>query len=246
MKVKKVRKLHTPTITTKELSKGASSSTTITTNGASYNSNNSSNKEEEERTTVDMTGWEEDFDFSDMRGLFFIQKGQYSKSGLCVTVKDGTEYEERWIGGYDPNSSNTKSQYCAIDRITFHSICGCSSLENALECITKCMVTFKNDPKRYFRDVCEHTNEDFYFRHYEGALPISEAALKKRAEEGRCWRASPHTKRNGYAVYKAFGRYFEDEVCDAEDKALSILETQKAERLAKKKNTKCKKVKIKR
>ena len=52
----------------------------------------------------------------DMRGLFFIVKGQYRKDndpdGVCIS-------------GYDPNSPNTEEWYQVKDHITFHTFaCG--------------------------------------------------------------------------------------------------------------------------
>ena len=189
-------------------------------------------QEEDDRTTLDMTGWEEDFDFSDMRGLFFIQKGQYSKSGTCVTVKDGGEYEERYVGGYDPNAEGTVSHYCVMDKITFHTVYGGSSLEKALECLEKVIINYGNNPERYFEAVSESTNEDFYYRHFQGLPGFSDATAKKRVEDGRSWKSSIHTKRTGYAVYKLYGRFFEDVVYDTEERAVQKIE----ENLHKKRN----------
>lgn len=199
-------------------------------------------EEDDNRTTLDMTDWEDEFDFNSMRGLFFIQKGQFSKRGLCVTVRDGKEIEDRYIGGYNPYDERTVEQYCVIDRVTFHTIYGGSSYEKAVESIEKCIVDYGNDCERYFAHVSESTNEDFYFRHYEGAVRFSDAHLKKRAEEGRCWRVSSHMKRSHYAVLKEYGDYYEEAVCDAEDRAVAEIEKQKQERRVKRRRMKSRKV----
>ena len=202
--------------------------------------------DEVNRTSLDMTGWEDAFHYEDMRGLFFIQKGQYRKSGLCVTVKDGHEYEERYLGGYNPNGPDTDGHYCVMDRITFHSIYGGSSLNAALDCLTRCIVNYHNDPELYFRDICEVTNEDFYTRHYENGTYYSETVLKKKSEDGKSWRTSPHMKRLGYAVSKIYGDFFSDEIQKAEESAIKILDEKKRQSIARKKEMKCRKIRLKR
>lgn len=186
--------------------------------------------EEDDSTIVDMTGWEDRFDFESMRGLFFIQKGQYRKGGLKVTVKDGKEYEDRDLGGYNPYDPNTLQRYIVYDKVTFNSICSVGTLEQALNCITNHIVRYENDPERYFREVCEVTNEDFYFRHYLGRPPFTDIQLRKRRAEGRSWRQSPHMKRMCYAVQTQYGDFFSDDVEEAEEKALSLLEEKRRER----------------
>ena len=198
-----------------------------------------------ERIPLDMTGWEKDFDYEDMKDLFYIQVGQYSKKAPCVNVKLDRDITERWVGGYNPNDPSTPKQYVVLDRITFQPIyCG-HSFEKALSTITRTIKTYKNDPERYFKDVCEFTNEDFYFRHYEGRLPFSDAQLKRRAEEGRTWRAGVPMKKIGYAIYKTYGYVYKEEIEEAEDRAIEELKEERERRREKKLQSKRKKIRLK-
>lgn len=186
---------------------------------------------ENEKQVLDMEGWEEDFDFDSMSGLFYIQKGQYKdKAYPCMDVKIGVNYMERYVGGYNPADPKTPEQYVVFDRITFQSIYSGHSLKMALDTITRAIVKYKNNPKNYFREVCEYTNEDFYFRKYEGKAPFSDVALKKRAEEGRTWRTSMPMKKIGYAIYKAYNYYYEDAIADAEARAMQQIKERKEQK----------------
>ena len=176
--------------------------------------------EEDEGMRVDMTGWEDDFDYSDMRGLFFITKGQCGKDSPVVTVKNGKEYHECHVGSYDPDRGDTVNHYCVVDRITFHITYGGSNLDKAIDNIRRMVVLYNNDPEKYFRYVSEVTNEDFYFRYYENSSPFTDSQFKKRAEEGRSWKTSTKMKMHEYAILKTYGMVYEEAVEDAYEKAV--------------------------
>lgn len=185
-------------------------------------------EETEESTSVEMTD-HEDVDLEDMSNLFFIVKGQYAKRAPRVMVHDGKDFQEVYIGGYDPSRAKVE-QYMVYDKVTFHCIYGGSSLEKALDCIKRAVVTYKNNPENYFRMVGESTNEDFYYRHYLGKAPYSESRLKKEAENGKSWRTGTSLKRLLFAVEQSYAFTYEDAVYNAYEESLKTLEKRKTGR----------------
>lgn len=69
----------------------------------------------------------------DMRGLFFIVKGQYRKGEGKKVVND-VSGDYMWLGGYDPTLKDTPSTrwYMCLDRETYTVVCCSSSLEKVL------------------------------------------------------------------------------------------------------------------
>ena len=95
-----------------------------------------------------------------MRGLFYIVKGQYSKTEPVVYI----EGEAKHIGGYDPESPNTAEWYRVQDNVVHHCFCCGSDLDKCVEAITK-MIKHHKTRKSYFRYVCRLTRPDSYETH---------------------------------------------------------------------------------
>lgn len=181
-------------------------------------------EEEDDSRKVDMTGWEDDFDYSDMSGLFFIIKGQCGSLNPIVTVKNRNEYHEVHVGSYNPYDDRTIEHYCVYDRITFNCTYGGRDFNKAVENVKRVVINHNNDPESYFRVVSESTNEDFYFRHYENASPFTDTQFKKRAEEGRSWKVSTKMKMHTYALMREYGQVYEPFVEEAYESAVKHLE----------------------
>lgn len=199
---------------------------------------------EDEGMTIDMTDWEQDFDYSDMSNLFCIIKGHCGSDNPVVNVKNRSNVYPVSVGSYDPNNENTVEHYCVVDRITFYCTYGGGSLEKALDNIKRVIVRNKNNPENYFREVSDATNEDFYFRHYENQPSFSSEALKRRAEEGRSWRVSDIMKAHQYAVISKYGVCFEEAIAEAYEGAVKDLADSRERTKQRRKKAK-KKIKLK-
>lgn len=174
-----------------------------------------------------------------MQGLFFIVRGQYRKGEAPHVKVEGVDGERVIdLGGYDPTTPITEPWqrwYMVLDKVAFHCIYSGSSLEKALEAVTKCMKHFRS-PKRYFKEVCNVTSEDWYEVHYLGRKPLSKEGINKKAE-GKCPRTSPIMKDLYKTVYLKYGDYFSDPVREVEEitlKEIEKWETKKESRKRKK------------
>lgn len=151
----------------------------------------------------------------DMRGLFFIVKGQYktdnSKDGVCVS-------------GYDPEDPNTKEWYMLVDNVTFRCFACGSDLNKVIGGVSRVIFKFKTR-ERYFKHVCKVTSEDYYEVHYRGRRPLTHDEIVKKAE-GKCPRVSPAMKALYSKIYSCYGDYYSDLVKVEEDKAYKELKEQ--------------------
>ena len=89
----------------------------------------------------------------DMRGLFFIVKGQY-KRGVepsYTNTNGGVSY----IGGYDPYNDTTEEWYMLIDNRTFQCHCSTSDLNKVLDTAFNIITRNKGNAKRYFKAISE-------------------------------------------------------------------------------------------
>ena len=157
----------------------------------------------------------------DMRGLFFVVKGQYRKhSGdKFVNSVNGDTY---YIGGYDPFSDGTEEWYMLMDKKTYHCVwCG-RDLNKVLKGVYTLIKKHKGEAKRYFKSVSDTTSEDYYEVHYLGHRPLSDGDRAKKAI-GRCPRVSPVMKCLWEKVYEEFGDYYDEEVREMEDLAYTEL-----------------------
>ena len=156
-----------------------------------------------------------------MRGLFYIVKGQYSKTEPVVYI----EGEAKHIGGYDPENPNTAEWYRVQDNVVHHCFSCGSDLDKCVEAITK-MIKHHKTRKSYFRYVCRVTSEDYYETHYLGHEPLTPEKRAKKAE-GRCPRVSPAQKRLEDAVFNEYGDYYSDLIEEAEETAYRAIKEDK-------------------
>lgn len=91
----------------------------------------------------------------DLRGIFFIVKGQYRKKDPIMVFK-GNEY---YIGGYDPEDEETKEWYRVIDREAGICIHAGVSLEKALQAIRREILRSKN-LRTYLKNMREYTRNN--------------------------------------------------------------------------------------
>lgn len=161
----------------------------------------------------------------DMRGLFFIVKGQYVK-GLEPSFVNDISGDTSYIGGYDPYDPNTREWYMLMDCKTFHCISCGSSLKKMLKGVYNTIKTHKGVAKRYFKHVSEITSEDYYEVTYLGHTPLTREEVVSKAE-GRCPRVSPIMKCLYRKIYEEFGDYYEDEIKEMEDLAYADLVEEK-------------------
>lgn len=91
---------------------------------------------------------------SDMRGLFFIVKGQYSNKKepmIHNSVSDGDMY----IGGYDPSSPLTPEWYMLLDRRTYTVVCCGSDLNKVVKGVYTQIKKHKGVTNRYLKHIAE-------------------------------------------------------------------------------------------
>ena len=173
----------------------------------------------------------------DLRGLFFIVKGQYNKKEPSVMCSDN---ELRYIGGYDPYDSDTETWYRVLDNTVFHCSYAGSDLAKALKAI-KTLILKHKDKKNYFKHISKYTSEDYYEVHYLGHSPLTPEQLQRKAE-GRCPRVSSSMKLLTNEVYKEYGDFFSDEIEEMENEAYAEMKSQtpfaKTQRLLKKSGVK--------
>lgn len=163
----------------------------------------------------------------DMRGLFFIVKGQYQKDnsedGVCIS-------------GYDPYAPNTTEWYMLMDNVTYYCIACGSDLKKVLGGVKRAITKHKTR-ERYFKFVCEVTSEDYYETHYLGHAPLTPEQRANKME-GRCPRVSPAMKTLYGKIYDHYGDFFSDLIEAEEYTAYEALKGQtpfkKSKKLVKK------------
>lgn len=156
----------------------------------------------------------------DMRGLFFIVKGQYKKDG--DSFKNPVTGEKMYIGGYDPESENTSEWYMVLDTKTFHCVSCGSTLKKVLDGVRSVIIRYKGESKLYFRHVSKVTSDDYYETHYLGHKELTPDKRAKKAQ-GRCPRVSPAMRCLYEKLLEEYGDYFSEEVERMEDTAYETL-----------------------
>lgn len=156
----------------------------------------------------------------DMRGLFFIVKGQYKKAE--PSFNNDITGEKVFIGGYNPSDENTSEWYMALDKKTFHCVSCGSSLKKVLKGVSNVIKTYKGDARKYFNHVCKVTSEDYYETTYLGHAPLTPEQLSKKSV-GRCPRVSPTMRCLYEKVFEEYGDYYEEEVLEMENSAYGTL-----------------------
>lgn len=150
----------------------------------------------------------------DLRGLFYIVKGNYQPIAPKVMCGDGVE---RFIGGYDPCKENGKEWYRVLDNEVFFCSYAGGDYSKALEVIKNQIVHFKSR-KRYFKWVSEVSSEDYYFTHYLKKAPFTYDQHLKRCE-GRTPRVSVAMKALEREILNEYGLFFNEDVEIIEDEA---------------------------
>ncbi len=157
----------------------------------------------------------------DMRGLFFIVKGQYRKS-VGTSFVNKVSGDVSYTGGYDPERGDTDEWYMLLDSKTYHCIACGSDFNKVLGGVRTVIKRHKGVARNYFKHVSSITSDDYYETHYLGRPPLTHDQRVKKAE-GRCPRVSPIMRDLYDHIYSEFGHYYSDEVSEMEDLAYSDL-----------------------
>lgn len=88
----------------------------------------------------------------DMRGLFFVMKGQYRK-GVLPSFTNPHTGDTNYIGGYDPESESTEEWYGLYDSVTFNCVACGGDLNKVVHGVYNQIVHFKGDKSKYLRKV---------------------------------------------------------------------------------------------
>lgn len=175
----------------------------------------------------------------DMRGLFFIIKGQYKK-GAEPSFMNKAKNEVSYIGGYDPRNTNTEEWYMLMDCKTFNCLACGSDLDKVLRGVYIAIKKYKGVAKKYFKHISDTTSDDYYETHYLGRRPLTHEERLKKAE-GRCPRISPVMRCMYEAIYEEYGDYYSKRIEEMEDLAYSDLREEKPVHKTKKLMAKTKK-----
>jgi len=108
----------------------------------------------------------------DMRGLFFILKGQYSKNVAPIVVNRVTE-ENMSVGCYDPSRETTVEWYQLMDCKKFDTLACGSDLNKVLNGVKTAIIRYRGHAQNYFKVVDnrrkEYPNSPIMFEHYRNA-----------------------------------------------------------------------------
>ena len=157
----------------------------------------------------------------DMRGLFFIVKGQY-REGATPSFVNKANNETNYLGGYDPCDEDTEEWYMLLDCKTFHCVSCGSKFDKVLKGVYNTIIKYKGVAKKYFKHVSSITSDDYYETHYLGHTPLTPEKRAKKAE-GRCPRVSPQMRCLYERIYNEYGDFFSAEIEKMEDLAYSEL-----------------------
>ena len=87
----------------------------------------------------------------DLRGVFFIVKGQYKRNCGQSFVNSATG-DVNYLGGYDPSSEETSEWYMVLDNITFNCVCCGSDFNRAVRSIGNAIKRYKTKA-RYLKEL---------------------------------------------------------------------------------------------
>lgn len=146
----------------------------------------------------------------DMRGLFYIVKGQYKKDN-----------EELSVSGYDPCADDTVEWYRLLDKKTHFCLCCGRDLESVVRGVYHTIKRYKT-AERYFKFVCSITSEDYYEVHYLGHAPLTLEQRNKKVV-GRSPRVSPKMFELEEKILECYGDFYEDYIEEMEDLAYQEL-----------------------
>lgn len=128
----------------------------------------------------------------DLRGLFFIVKGQY-RHHIGPTFYNSASETEQCLGGYNPEDTNTKEWYMLMDNVDYHCICCGADFEEVLRGVYSVIKRYKTK-ERYLHTIRERS------------------VSAKVSKPMRCLYK---------AVYDTYGDYYLEEIKEMEDKAYS-------------------------
>lgn len=89
----------------------------------------------------------------DLRGVFFIVKGQYRRNCGQSFVNEATG-DVNHLGGYDPTSEDTSEWYMVLDNITFNSVCCGGDFDKIVRSIGNVIKRYKTKA-RYLKELRE-------------------------------------------------------------------------------------------
>ena len=125
----------------------------------------------------------------DLRGVFFIVKGQYKHHTTPVFVNKATQ-SEQCLGGYNPTDPHTKEWYMVLDNIEFNCVACGGDFDTVKRGVYEAITTYKTK-ERYL--------------------------LAQKRKQGN--KVSAPMRCLYEHVYKEFGDYYEDTVEEQEDLA---------------------------
>lgn len=161
----------------------------------------------------------------DMRGLFFIMKGQYRK-GVEPSFTNSVTGDSQYLGGYNPTSDDTEEWYMLMDKKTFHCVACDSDLDKVLKGVHTTIKRFKGVARKYFKHISDITSDDYYEVTYLGRRPLDNKGITDKAE-GRCPRVSPAMRCLYERVLEEYGDYFSEEIEHMEELAYSDLKDER-------------------
>lgn len=125
----------------------------------------------------------------DLRGVFFIVKGQYKHHTTPVFVNKATQ-SEQCLGGYNPTDPHTKEWYMVLDNIEFNCVACGGDFDTVKRGVYEAITTYKTKERYLHAQKRKQGN--------------------KVSAPMRCLYEQ---------VYKEFGDYYEDTVEEQEDLA---------------------------
>ena len=136
--------------------------------------------------------------YNNMRGLFMIMKGQYTK-GVKPNFINSVSGDEMSVGGYDPERPDTDEWYQLMDRKNYTIICCSGDLDKVLKGVSRSLTLSKGKATNYFRCT-------------EGFInPCPSPVMRCLYEH----------------VEELYGDYFNDRIKEMEDLAYSELREEK-------------------
>lgn len=126
----------------------------------------------------------------DLRGVFFIVKGQYKRNCGQSFINDATG-DVNHIGGYDPSSEETSEWYMVLDNIAYNSVyCG-SDFNRAIKAVGNVIKRYKTKAR--------------YLKELKGRDPRNKVSKPMRCIH--------------QAVYDTYGDYYDEYIEEQEDLA---------------------------
>lgn len=157
----------------------------------------------------------------DMKGLFFIVKGQYKK-GVEPHFINEVSGEKNFIGCFNPESEDTSEWYMLLDNKTFHCVACGGDYDKVLKSVSKVIKKYKGVAKKYFKYLSDTTSEDYYEITYLGHKPLTKDQRAKKVV-GRCPRVTPVMKSLYEQVYNEYGDYYREDIENMENEAYEVL-----------------------